>query len=248
MKKIGAIQNNANMEVQKQWNLKQFHLKLGKEAALASVRPIILLASCIQIATSKILGFLVVLIPGQGFDKGPKPFHFQHIWVLHDTFKHTVKRAEIWNVFIDAKAAKDLKSELAQWNKEAYGDLFANIHASEDEVGSFKSYATQRLYATLAHLYIADDITILTRREFSDQHNHPFVQENQRHFISSAQHMPKVNKSISSSLVDVGVKPNMAFRYLSSEAGDIANLGNTETDFNNYMQKCRQTMLIAGDA
>ncbi|KAL3502449.1 hypothetical protein ACH5RR_036898 [Cinchona calisaya] len=57
-----------------------------------------------------------------------------------------------------------------------------------------------------------------------------------------------VNKSISSSLVDVGVKPKMAFRYLSGEAGGIANLGYTETDFNNYMQKRRQTMLTAGEA
>ncbi|KAL3538162.1 hypothetical protein ACH5RR_001528 [Cinchona calisaya] len=84
--------------------------------------------------------------------------------------------------------------------------------------------------------------------EFNDLHNHPFVQENQRHFVSSARHIPEVNKSISSSLVDVGVKPKMAFRYLSGEARGIANLGYTETDFNNYMQKRRQTMLSAGDA
>ncbi|XP_027083525.2 uncharacterized protein [Coffea arabica] len=69
----------------------------------------------------------------------PWAFKFQHMWVNHPSF-HEVLRAnwqqEIngYGMFAFSSKLKQLKHMLREWNKNAFGNIFSNVAAAEEEV------------------------------------------------------------------------------------------------------------------
>ncbi|MCE3051534.1 hypothetical protein HAX54_050101, partial [Datura stramonium] len=71
--------------------------------------------------------------------------------------------------------------------------------------------------------------------EFSDEHNHPMIEENLRHFILSDRRLTGATKDIFSSMVYADVRTKTVVRYLQNEAG-----GFIEQDAHNFIQACKR--------
>nr|XP_009771804.1 PREDICTED: putative protein FAR1-RELATED SEQUENCE 10 [Nicotiana sylvestris] len=84
--------------------------------------------------------------------------------------------------------------------------------------------------------------------EFSDEHNHPMIEENLRHFILSGQNLTTATKDILSSMVDAGIRTKKVVRYLQNEAGGIENARFIEQDAHNFIQARKRSMINSGDA
>ncbi|XP_019261901.1 PREDICTED: protein FAR1-RELATED SEQUENCE 5-like [Nicotiana attenuata] len=84
--------------------------------------------------------------------------------------------------------------------------------------------------------------------EFSDEHNHPMIEENLRHFILSGRNLTTATKDILSSMVDAGIRTKKVVRYLQNEAGGIENARFIEQDAHNFIQARKRSMINSGDA
>ncbi|KAK3437227.1 hypothetical protein EUGRSUZ_C01967 [Eucalyptus grandis] len=83
--------------------------------------------------------------------------------------------------------------------------------------------------------------------KFEDVHNHPFVDDKQKHLIRSYRHITNTNGSILTSLVGAGVRATKAYSYLSGEAGGQEIVGFTLRDCHNFLQSKRRAFITAGD-
>ncbi|KAF8029665.1 hypothetical protein BT93_E2174 [Corymbia citriodora subsp. variegata] len=92
---------------------------------------------------------------------------------------------------------------------------------------------------------IEDGVWVVVK--FEEVHNHPFVDDKQKHLIRSYRHITDTNRSILASLTRAGVRAMKAYSYLSSEAGGQENVGFTLRDCQNFLQSKRRNFIIAGD-
>ena len=72
--------------------------------------------------------------------------------------------------------------------------------------------------------------------EFNDVHNHPFIEDNQKHLIRSCRKITETHGSILSTMVDSGIKATKAYSYLTNEAGGAQNVSFTLQDCKNFLQ------------
>lgn len=83
--------------------------------------------------------------------------------------------------------------------------------------------------------------------KFKDVHNHPFIDDKQKHLIRSYRHMTNTNKSILTSMARAGIRATKSYSYLSGEAGGQENIGFTLRDCQNFLQSKRRNLISAGD-
>ncbi|KAH0675431.1 hypothetical protein KY290_026564 [Solanum tuberosum] len=70
--------------------------------------------------------------------------------------------------------------------------------------------------------------------EFSDEHSHPMIEGNLRHFIQSGRKLTSSTKNILGTMIDAGIRTKKAVRYLQNEAGGVENAGFIEQDAHNF--------------
>ncbi|KAG6410787.1 hypothetical protein SASPL_128856 [Salvia splendens] len=83
--------------------------------------------------------------------------------------------------------------------------------------------------------------------EFNDFHNHPFVEDNQKHLIRSCRKITETKGGILNTMVESGIKATEAYSYLTNEAGGAQNVGFTLQDCRNFLQSKRMNLISAGD-
>ncbi|XP_070047383.1 putative protein FAR1-RELATED SEQUENCE 10 [Nicotiana tomentosiformis] len=83
---------------------------------------------------------------------------------------------------------------------------------------------------------------------FSNEHNHPMIEENLKHFILSGRKLTTATKDILSSMVDADIRTKKVVRYLQNEAGGIENARFIEQDAHNFIQAHKRSMINNGDA
>lgn len=66
---------------------------------------------------------------------GPRPFRFNNFWLMHRGFEDMVKKmwgsveVEGWAAFVLKEKLKNLKVQLARWNKDEFGHLDTKIES-----------------------------------------------------------------------------------------------------------------------
>ncbi|KAL3740400.1 hypothetical protein ACJRO7_021649 [Eucalyptus globulus] len=78
--------------------------------------------------------------------------------------------------------------------------------------------------------------------KFKDVHNHPFIDDKQKHLIRSYRHMTNTNKSILTSMAGAGIRPikNIGFtlcdcqNFLQSKIRNLVNTGDCQTLLNHF--------------
>ncbi|XP_047965985.1 protein FAR1-RELATED SEQUENCE 5-like [Salvia hispanica] len=83
--------------------------------------------------------------------------------------------------------------------------------------------------------------------EFNDFHNHPFVEDNQKHLIRSCRKITETKGCILNTMVESGIKAIKAYSYLTNEAGGAQNVVFTLQDARNFLQSKRMNLISAGD-
>lgn len=83
--------------------------------------------------------------------------------------------------------------------------------------------------------------------KFEDVHNHPFIEDKQKHLIRSYRHITDTSKGILTSMTGAGIRATKAYSYLCDEAGGANNIGFTLRDCQNFLQSKRRNLIDAGD-
>ncbi|KAF8020194.1 hypothetical protein BT93_G0786 [Corymbia citriodora subsp. variegata] len=92
---------------------------------------------------------------------------------------------------------------------------------------------------------IEDGVWEVTK--FEDVHNHPFIDDKQKHLIRSYRHITDTSKGILTSMTEAGIRATKAYSYLCDEAGGSNNIGFTLHDCQNFLQTKRMNLICAGD-
>ncbi|XP_056161721.1 protein FAR1-RELATED SEQUENCE 5-like [Syzygium oleosum] len=92
---------------------------------------------------------------------------------------------------------------------------------------------------------IEDGVWVVSK--FEDVHNHPFIEDKQKHLIRSYRHITNTSKGILTSMVGASIRATKAYTYLSSEAGGLENVGFTLSDCQNFLQSKRRNLISVGD-
>ncbi|KAL3745549.1 hypothetical protein ACJRO7_014632 [Eucalyptus globulus] len=83
--------------------------------------------------------------------------------------------------------------------------------------------------------------------KFEDVHNHPFIEDKQKHLIRSYRHITDTSKGILTSMTGAGIRATKAYSYLCDEAGGANNIGFTLRDCQNFLQSKRMNLINVGD-
>ena len=121
--------------------------------------------ACLTLPRSHSNHFPLLLDCTLEVSSGPKPFHFQGMWLSHPTFLDLVKR--VWSFpqvgssmsQLIAKL-KLLKRELKVWNWSIFGDLNRSISATQDQI-----FVIQNRLASEGH---SDDLLRLEMEAIAD--------------------------------------------------------------------------------
>ena len=88
---------------------------------------------------------------------------------------------------------------------------------------------------------------VYTISQLITEHNHPFVEPNQRHLIRSSRTMHNTSKGVIKSMSEAGIRATKTYAYLLNEAGGYQNVGFTERDCQNFIQVEQSKKIEAGD-
>lgn len=100
----------------------------------------------------------------------------------------------------------------------------------------------------MAHIKFKISNVIWEVCEFSDEHSHPMIEYNLRHFIQSGRKLTNSTKNILGSMLDAGIRTKKVVRYLQYEEGGIENAGFIEQDAHKFVQAHKRNMISSGDA
>ncbi|BFG39185.1 hypothetical protein CerSpe_254590 [Prunus speciosa] len=78
-------------------------------------------------------------------------------------------------------------------------------------------------------------------------HNHEFAKPEERQFLRSGRHIPRVRAGILGPKVDESTRPTKSYSYLGKKFGNAENVGSTNQDCLNYLQRNKEEMLEGGD-
>ncbi|XP_058111167.1 uncharacterized protein LOC131254181 [Magnolia sinica] len=81
---------------------------------------------------------LLLVLPKQTF-VGPKPFHFQRLWLLYESFQLAVQKAWESKSLLDPMVnllvkLQKVKNSLKVWKKEVFGDIFVQVKEAKSTV------------------------------------------------------------------------------------------------------------------
>ncbi|WMV07784.1 hypothetical protein MTR67_001169 [Solanum verrucosum] len=129
--------------------------------------------------------------------------------------------------------------------------FFCSCQGQSDKLSPFQERKRQRLEyrcGCLARIKFKISNGIWEVCEFSDEHSHPMIEGNLRHFIQFDRKLTSSTKNILGTMIDAGIRTKKAVRYLQNEAGGIENAGFIEQDAHNFVQAHKRNMINSGDA
>ncbi|XP_059639387.1 protein FAR1-RELATED SEQUENCE 5-like [Cornus florida] len=82
----------------------------------------------------------------------------------------------------------------------------------------------------------------------NDEHNHNFVDQEERQFLRISRNIDSASASVLNSMVGAGIKGTKAYSYLSKEVGGSENVGFTLRDCQNFVNEKKKSLIQRGDA
>ncbi|KAG5596078.1 hypothetical protein H5410_037310 [Solanum commersonii] len=128
--------------------------------------------------------------------------------------------------------------------------FFCSCQGQSDKLSPFQERKRQRLEYTcgcLARIKFKISNGIWEVCEFSDEHSHPMIEGNLRHFIQSGRKLTSSTKNILGTMIDAGIRTKRQFDT-QNEAGGIENAGFIEQDAHNFVRAHKRNMISSGDA
>ncbi|KAK9062610.1 hypothetical protein SSX86_019798 [Deinandra increscens subsp. villosa] len=88
-----------------------------------------------------------------------------------------------------------------------------------------------------AELCVGFEFNMWYVKKFVEEHNHPFVDEEDMHFLVSSRKLTHLHKHIINSMSRMNVGPVRAFNMMREILGGFEEVGATREDFKNYRKK-----------